>query len=103
MLTNDSLDNIGLHYSATLWRWYKNWTGNRDKITAKYGEKSYRIWEYFLAMATIIFRQGTMGRYQITLVKNLNGVHRAGLQQTRFSVAEAMATSRAAGKNRFPI
>ncbi|KAI8262666.1 Cytochrome P450 monooxygenase [Colletotrichum sp. SAR11_239] len=37
-----SVDNIGQHYSATLWRWYKNWTGNRDKITAKYGEKSYR-------------------------------------------------------------
>ncbi|KAJ0375673.1 hypothetical protein COL26b_006179 [Colletotrichum chrysophilum] len=98
-----SLDNIGQHYSATLWRWYKNWTGNRDKITAKYGEKSYRIWEYFLAMATIVFRQGTMGRYQITMVKNLNGVHREGVQQTRFSVAEALATSRAQGKNRFPI
>ncbi|KAI8283967.1 Sphingolipid C9-methyltransferase 2 [Colletotrichum sp. SAR11_57] len=97
------LDNIGQHYSATLWRWYKNWTGNRDKITAKYGEKSYRIWEYFLAMATIVFRQGTMGRYQITMVKNLNGVHREGLQQTRFSVAEALATSRAQGENRFPI
>lgn len=71
-----SLDNIGVHYSATLWRWYRNWVGNKDKVVAKYGIKWYRIWEYFLASSTIISRQGSATCYQIVLRKNLNSYHR---------------------------
>jgi len=34
-----SIDTIGVHYSATLWRWYRNWMSNKADITAKYGER----------------------------------------------------------------
>jgi cyclopropane fatty-acyl-phospholipid synthase-like methyltransferase len=34
-----SIDVLGVHYSATIWRWYKNWLGNGDKVKAKYGER----------------------------------------------------------------
>ena len=44
-----SVDNIGVHYSATIWRWYRNWIGNKDKVVNKYGIKWYRIWEFFLS------------------------------------------------------
>ncbi|CAK7896757.1 sphingolipid C9-methyltransferase [[Candida] anglica] len=71
-----SLDNIGVHYSATLWRWYRNWIGNKDKVINKYGIRWYRIWEYFLASSTIISRQGSATCYQIVLRKNLNSYHR---------------------------
>ncbi|KAL7666465.1 sphingolipid C(9)-methyltransferase [[Candida] zeylanoides] len=71
-----SLDNIGVHYSGTLWRWYRNWLGNRDKVVNKYGIRWYRIWEYFLASSTIISRQGSATCYQIVLRKNLNSYHR---------------------------
>ncbi|KAF6803378.1 cyclopropane-fatty-acyl-phospholipid synthase [Colletotrichum sojae] len=98
-----SIDNVGYHYSATIWRWYKNWVGNAAEVKAKYGERIYRIWEYFLATATIMARQGTMANYQITLVKNLNGVSRVGMQGTRLSVKEALGRSRAAGKAVFPV
>jgi cyclopropane fatty-acyl-phospholipid synthase-like methyltransferase len=37
------LDTIGVHYSATLWRWYRNWMGNREKVEAKYGGKWFRV------------------------------------------------------------
>jgi cyclopropane fatty-acyl-phospholipid synthase-like methyltransferase len=37
------LDTIGVHYSATLWRWYRNWIGNREKVEAKYGARWYRV------------------------------------------------------------
>jgi cyclopropane fatty-acyl-phospholipid synthase-like methyltransferase len=37
------IDTIGVHYSATLWRWYRNWMGNADKVKAKYGERWYRV------------------------------------------------------------
>jgi cyclopropane fatty-acyl-phospholipid synthase-like methyltransferase len=37
------VDTIGVHYSATLWRWYRNWLANKDKVTAKYGKRWYRV------------------------------------------------------------
>ena len=37
------IDTIGVHYSATLWRWYRNWVANREKVVAKYGERWYRV------------------------------------------------------------
>jgi cyclopropane fatty-acyl-phospholipid synthase-like methyltransferase len=71
-----SVDTIGVHYSATLWRWYRNWIGNKDKVVEKYGMRWYRIWEYFLASSTIISRQGSATCFQIVLRKNLNAYHR---------------------------
>ena len=37
------IDTIGVHYSATLWRWYRNWMSNRPKIEAKYGKRWFRV------------------------------------------------------------
>lgn len=37
------IDTIGVHYSATLWRWYRNWIGNKDKVDAKYGKRWFRV------------------------------------------------------------
>lgn len=70
------VDNIGVHYSATLWRWYRNWMGNADKAKSKYGIKWFRIWEYFLASSVITSRQGGAACFQFTLRKNLNSYHR---------------------------
>ena len=38
-----AVDTIGVHYSATLWRWYRNWIANKDKVQAKYGDRWYRV------------------------------------------------------------
>ncbi|PMD14942.1 cyclopropane-fatty-acyl-phospholipid synthase [Hyaloscypha hepaticicola] len=85
------LDTIGIHYSATMWRWYRNWVGNREKVLEKYGGRWYRIWEYFLASATIASRQGTATCYQITLVKNLNSTQRTGGIVSQFALSGALA------------
>lgn len=37
------IDTIGVHYSATLWRWYRNWMANREKVEAKYGTRWFRV------------------------------------------------------------
>lgn len=37
------VDTVTVHYSATLWRWYRNWIANRDKAEAKYGTRWYRV------------------------------------------------------------
>lgn len=107
-----SIDNVGVHYSATLWRWYRNWTANRDKVVAKYGERwfrvwSYRrldmgsfftntvcqIWEFFLAYSTIISRQGSASCFQITLVKNINSTHRVEGIPSQHGLLGAIRTS----------
>ncbi|KAK2755502.1 Sphingolipid C9-methyltransferase 2 [Arachnomyces sp. PD_36] len=82
-------DTIGVHYSATLWRWYRNWMGNRDKVEAKYGKRWFRIWEYFLAASTITSRQGGATCYQLTLVKNINSTHRVEGINTQFGLTGA--------------
>jgi sphingolipid C9-methyltransferase len=51
-----NIDVLGVHYSATIYRWYLNWVGNKDKVIGKYGERWYRIWVFFLAWSTIISR-----------------------------------------------
>jgi len=37
------VDTIGVHYSATLWRWYRNWIGNKEKVEVKYGQRWFRV------------------------------------------------------------
>ncbi|KAK4696612.1 sphingolipid C9-methyltransferase, partial [Lecanoromycetidae sp. Uapishka_2] len=88
------IDTIGVHYSATLWRWYRNWMANKDKVEAKYGKRWFRIWEYFLAYSTIISRQGSATCYQITLVKNINSTHRIEGVNSQFGLTGALAASK---------
>ncbi|KAJ3802132.1 sphingolipid C9-methyltransferase [Lentinula aff. detonsa] len=71
-----NIDVLGVHYSATLYRWYENWLSNHDEIVAKYGDRWYRVWAFFLASAVIASRQGSASVFQITLHKNLNAYHR---------------------------
>ncbi|KAF5317873.1 hypothetical protein D9758_018854 [Tetrapyrgos nigripes] len=49
---------LSVYYSATLYRW----VSNKDKIAAKYGDKWYRLWAFFLARSTIISQQGSLLR-----------------------------------------
>lgn len=34
-----NIDVLGVHYSATIWRWYKNWVSNKEKVIESYGER----------------------------------------------------------------
>ena len=109
------VDTIGVHYSATLWRWYRNWMANKEKVIAKYGERWFRvrdmsrnpfdaeepadhshhqIWEFFLAYSTIISRQGSATCYQITCVKNINSTHRVEGIQSQFGLQGALEASK---------
>lgn len=48
-----SVDVLGVHYSATIHRWYLNWVSNKEKVVEKYGIRWYRIWVYFLAYSVM--------------------------------------------------
>ncbi|KAH7381077.1 cyclopropane-fatty-acyl-phospholipid synthase [Cadophora sp. MPI-SDFR-AT-0126] len=90
-----SIDTIGVHYSATLWRWYRNWLGNKEKVEATYGARWFRIWNYFLAAGVIASRQGSATCYQMTLVKNLNSTQRTAGIPTQFAIQGALAERKA--------
>ncbi|KAL2817616.1 S-adenosyl-L-methionine-dependent methyltransferase [Aspergillus granulosus] len=96
------IDTVGVHYSGTLWRWYRNWVGNVEAVTAKYGPRWYRIWELFLAWSVIASRQGSATCYQMVVVKNLNSTHRILGVPTQFGLTGALEASRKAGKSRLP-
>jgi len=55
------IDTVGVHYSATLWRWYRNWIGNKDKVVAKYGLRWFRVSGHssFQATSAHLFRPPT--------------------------------------------
>ncbi|KAK7408480.1 Sphingolipid C9-methyltransferase 1 [Neonectria punicea] len=89
-----SVDTVGVHYSGTLWRWYRNWLGNADKINAKYGNRWFRTWEMFLAYSTIASRQGSASCFQIVVVKNLNSTRRVEGISSQFGLAGALAASK---------
>ncbi|KAJ1823087.1 hypothetical protein LPJ56_000422 [Coemansia sp. RSA 2599] len=74
-----STSTIGVHYSATLSRWYENWMRNKEKILGSYGKRWFRIWEIFLAWSIIISRQGSATCYQILAHKNRNAFNRTAL------------------------
>ncbi|KIY44320.1 sphingolipid C9-methyltransferase [Fistulina hepatica ATCC 64428] len=71
-----NIDVLGVHYSATIFRWYQNWVSNKDKVIAAYGERWYRLWVFFLAWSVITSRQGSASVFQFTVHKNLNAYHR---------------------------
>lgn len=52
-----------------------------------------QIWEYFLAYSTIISRQGSATCYQLTLVKNINSVHRVEGIDSQFGLRGALAAN----------
>ncbi|KAI5460581.1 S-adenosyl-L-methionine-dependent methyltransferase [Mariannaea sp. PMI_226] len=93
-----SVDTIGVHYSGTLWRWYRNWLGNAEKVKSTYGVRWYRIWELFLAYSTIASRQGSATCFQLVVVKNLNSTHRIDGVASQHGLLGAITASKASGR-----
>jgi len=71
-----SAENVTIHYSLTLKRWHDNWVSNRAAITQAYGDRWYRVWNFFLAWSTIVAAQGNAGCFQTVLNKNLDEFER---------------------------
>jgi len=63
------VENCGVHYSLTIEKWYENWQRNEEAIVAKYGERWFRMWTFFLAWSTLIAAQGSSTVFMITLTK----------------------------------
>jgi cyclopropane-fatty-acyl-phospholipid synthase len=64
------VETLRLHYGLTTEQWYRRTLAHRDEIVALYDERFYRMWLFYLAGATVTFRHGGMGNYQIQYVRD---------------------------------
>ena len=71
-----SVENIGIHYSLTIDRWYRNWLRNREAVVEAYGEKWFLLWEVFLAWSVIIAERGGSTAFQLVCNKNRSSFER---------------------------
>ena len=71
-----SVENVGIHYSLTISRWYDNWMANRADVVKTYGEWWFRLWQMFLGWSVEIAAQGASTCFQIVANKNLDGFNR---------------------------
>jgi cyclopropane fatty-acyl-phospholipid synthase-like methyltransferase len=72
-----TVDNISIHYCYTIKKWHDNWLAHEAAIKASYGERWFRIWNFFLAWAVVAGTQGTAACFQVVMNKNLNEYDRA--------------------------
>jgi sphingolipid C9-methyltransferase len=71
-----SVENVGIHYSITIDRWYDNWMRNQSAVEAKYGQFWFRLWQVFLGWSVHIAKQGNSTCFQIVCNKNLETFNR---------------------------
>jgi len=71
-----SVENIGIHYSITIDRWYDNWMRNQSQVEGKYGQFWFRLWQVFLGWSVHIAAQGNSTCFQIVCNKNLETYNR---------------------------
>ncbi len=71
-----SVENIGIHYSLTIERWYRNWLRNRDAVVKSYGERWFRLWEIFLAWSVLVSERGGSTAFQLVCNKNKSSFDR---------------------------
>lgn len=62
--------NFGVHYDYTLMAWHENFKKSWPQLKEKYGERFYRMWEFYLLSSAATFRTRENQVWQIVLSKN---------------------------------
>ena len=90
MIASD-VETLRLHYAYTLRHWLERCEARRAEIVAIYDERFYRMWEFYLAGAIVMFESGAACNFQVQYIRS-----RRALPITRDYMAEAEAQYRAA-------
>ncbi len=64
--------SFGTDYDKTLMAWHSNFTKNWHEIKEKYGQRFYRMWNYYLLVCAGSFRARKNQLWQIVFSKNGN-------------------------------
>ena len=65
----EDLHNFGAYYDPTLMAWFKNFNVAWPTLNAKYDERFYRMWKYYLLSCAGISRAREIQLWQIVLSK----------------------------------
>lgn len=65
---------LRLHYAYTLRAWRDRFSAHRDEIAVLYDERFCRMWEFYLGVSEMSFRQGTQQIFQLQLTKRVDAV-----------------------------
>ncbi len=66
------IENLRLHYSKTLIKWYERFTHNREKIAKIYDERFCRMWEMYLLASEMTFRVQHITVLQLQLTREID-------------------------------
>ena len=88
-LIASDVETLRLHYAYTLQHWLKRCVKARAKIEKMYDARFFRMWEYYLSGAIVLFEHGAGCNYQIQYIRD-----RGTLPITRDFVAKAEARYR---------
>jgi cyclopropane-fatty-acyl-phospholipid synthase len=73
----EDVHNFGTDYDKTLMAWFANFDRNWPNFSARYGERFYRMWKYYLLCCAGAFRSRHLQLWQIVLSKErLSGGYR---------------------------
>ena len=64
------VETLRLHYAYTLRHWLARCERRRAEIVAIYDERFYRMWEYYLAGAIVMFENGAACNFQVQYVRD---------------------------------
>jgi len=65
ILVPEDVQNIGPHYDRTLMLWWANFDEAWPRLRARYGDRFYRVWQYYLMASAAYFRARENNLYQI--------------------------------------
>lgn len=68
------VENLRLHYSKTLSRWYERFSIHRDEIAKIYDERFCRMWELYLLGCETVFRVQGITVLQLQLSREINAL-----------------------------
>jgi len=68
------IEILRLHYAETLKHWYERFQVNRDKARDLFNERFCRMWEYYLAVCEMMFRNGDLMVFQLQLTRKRDAV-----------------------------
>ena len=65
---------LRLHYAETLRHWSERFAAERETARMLYDERFCRMWEFYLAVCEMAFRNGRLMVFQIQLAKRRDTV-----------------------------
>ena len=68
------IEILRLHYAQTLRAWRRRFNTNRARVQEFYDERFCRMWEFYLAVSEVAFRNSGAVVFQIQIAKQQNAV-----------------------------